>query len=257
MVKFQRLTKAVKMYGADYVYNDIEDFYTILPYLAPKLKGDWTIYILGKSIAEVNKCLEDGFIPEYLDVTIFLDVNTLQSLLLKYPSLEISDISDWDKFMRLIEEFPVLFEKKAMNELYKRVGPKTDDLEKALDSLKGLEYISYKDITSRFLSVNKVYARQVLRLFLLQDMRYAWKLYSTLEEDIGIDIAFYSMRRYMYMLFEEKLNYLSNKSYRDKLVQKVDAYTINYAYYLFTQATSPKQLLSILWAIEKRKMLEC
>jgi hypothetical protein len=254
-MKFRVLRKDTKLAKSDYVFDDTDKFALILPYLKPKLNGDWAVAIVEPPIDVVRNYIRADNIPPWLNVTVYMEKGALSQLFMEFSHLSTKEPSPWEKYIELIKEFDVPMEDKAMREIYYRAGPSTESLTEALELFRDLEFVRMPDVNKRLLPVRRVYARQVLIAFLQKD-KYAWKKYSQLENELGVAISFFAMRKYLRKLLNEKNAYLRNKPVTDKAVTSVDIYTIIHAYLLFETASSEKQLPSILSCIERR-ILPC
>jgi hypothetical protein len=245
------LGKDVRIGKADYIFEDMDKFDAILPYLKPKIVGEWHIALVDANVGRVKQYIKSDAIPKWLNVSVYLDKKLVEQLVLEFPGLEVRDLNPWERYINLIKEFNVPMEDKAMREIYYRAGPSTQNLAETLEEFRNLDFIRMSDVNKRLPPVKRVYAKNVL-LSYLRNKPYAWKLYCSLEEELGLKIAFYAMRKYMRKLFFEKTKYLLNKHVTDKAVLDVDVYRIIHAYYLFESAVAYKQLPAILSSIERR-----
>ena len=255
MLTFHPLARGNKFPSADYIFEDIESFSSMLPYMLPKIEGDWNIVLIDPPLDRVRIYVSTEVIPEYLNLAIYLDKEKLGQILMENPKLHAEKTSPWDKYLKLLADFPVQFDPKAAKELFYRVGPETDKLERALELLKDCSYVTIKELNKRFVATRRVYARQVAIAFLSHERPdKCWSLYNQLEHDLGMEISYYAIRKYIRKLMKEKDAYLSNKDTKDNAVTKIDVYSVIHAFYLFNQSTSYKQLPALLSCIERRTL---
>lgn len=253
MVELRQHRKDMDFSIYDYVFEDVDKFEKVLPYLLPKLEGSWKLLLVEPKMEHIRCYLDTSVIPSYIDLLITVDANQLEQLYLERPNLVEKERTPWDIYMDLIKQFPVPMEDKALRELYFRVGPKETDLAAALVELEQYDYISMKVINKHFAPVQRVFASQVVRAFLLGRFRLGWTLLSKLETEIGSTVSFYAIRKYLRRLLKEKEQYLQNEDVKERIVEQVDGYTLILLYWLFETATSPNQLYPILQMFERRQ----
>lgn len=254
MIKLCQHRKDADFASYDYVFEDVVKFESVLPFLLPKLEGDWRILLVEPKLSYIRIYLDTSVIPSYIDLTITVEQQQLEQLYLERPQLVEKEKTSWDVYMDLVKEFPVPMDGKAMREIYYRKGPKGEDLRAALNELADYSYISMREVNRHFAPVSRVYANQVVRAFLLGNYKQAWKMLSMLELELGSAVAFYAMRKNVRRVFSEKCKYLQNEDTREWLVEAVDGYTIVLLYWLFESAKSPEQLYPILLMFERRQI---
>lgn len=253
MVELRQHRKDMDFSSFDYVFEDVSKFEKVLPYLRPKLEGEWKLLLVEPKMEHIRTYLDTSVIPSYISLLITVDPNQLTQLYLERPGLVEKERTPWDIYMDLIKQFPVPMEDRAMRELYFRVGPKDTDLAAALTELEQYDYITIREINKHFAPVQRVYANQVVRAFLLYGGKRAWNMLSVLEKEIGSTVAFYAMRKSIRRILHDKELYLRNEDFKERVVERVDGYTIILLYWLFETATSPNQLYPILQMFERRQ----
>lgn len=252
MIQIRKHSRDVDFSIYDYVIEDFDQFLTLLPFLTPKVEGDWNIIIIEPKLAFVRMCLDTEIIPEYLSLVITMEKALLEQLYLERPALVDKEKTNWERYLDMLSGFESVLANKTMYEIYKRCGPREDTLRAALDLLSQYPVITMKEINKHFAPVTRVYAKQVVHAFLRKRFSSAWKMLSMLEADIGSTIAFYAMRKSIRAIFNAKCNYLRNEETKEYIVESVDVYTIILLYWLFESATSPEQLYPILLMFERR-----
>lgn len=255
MIELRKRQKDLDLSGFDYVFEDAESFEDVLPYLLPKLEGKWSIILLDPKLQAVRTFLDTTIVPSYVVLTIIVEQRQLEQLYLERPSLVKKEKSNWDRYMDLLKEFPVPMEDKAMRELYFRCGPKEKDLQEALGVLLDCSYVTLAEVNKHFAPVQRVYASQVVKAFLLMQYPRAWKMLAILERELGTTIAFYAMRKNIRAVYEAKCKYLKNEDVKERLVTAVDTYTIIRLYWWF-EVSTPEQLY-ILLAMYERGEVPC
>lgn len=254
MIELRQHKKDLSFSSYDYVFEDILKFEAVLPFLLPKLEGEWNIMLVEPKISYIRAYLDTSRIPSYIHLVITLDPSQLEQLYLERPQLAVKEKTPWDIYMDLIKEFPVPIADKALREIYYRVGPKEEALRGALHTLSEYPVITLQEVNKHFAPVERVYANQVVRAFLLKRFKNAWKMLSMLESEIGSTIAFYAMRKSIRRVFTEKCKYLQNEDTKEWLAENVDGYTIIRLYWLFESAKSPAQLYPILLMYERGQL---
>lgn len=257
MIDLRKHQKYVDYSIFDYVFEDGASFESILPYLAPKLQGQWEVALVEPKPVFVRTFLDTSIVPSYIHLTMFIEGRQLEQLYLERPQLVEKEKSSWDTYMDLIKTYPIPIDDKALREIYYRKGPKEADLREALNTLSDYPVITLREVNKHFAPVQRVYASQVVRLFLQKDFKKAWKSLPVLERELGTTIAFYAMRKNIRAVFEAKCKYLQNEETKESIVATVDSYTIVRLYWWFEVATGPEQLYLILAMFEKGEVPQC
>lgn len=254
MIKISVMSKNLKIANADYVFDKTERFMELLPYLYPKISGDWYIAILEPKPDSVRTFLDTNIIPDYVTLELFMEQSQLDVITLERPSMQVDIRTTWQKYLDLIACTDIIIDDRAMREVYRRVGSNIESLEEALNLLKEKcthDTITIKDVRLYIQDNSKVYARQVARAFLLEDKK-AWDMLYAYEQELGTEIAFYALRKYLRKLLKDKNNYLTNNDYKDKSVEEIDAFSIIRLYTLFEEAKNYKQLVPILVQYQRK-----
>lgn len=252
MVTIRQHNKSIDFSVYDYVFEDAEKFLSILPFMTPKIEGDWSIIVIEPKLPFVRTCLDTEIIPAYLELVITIESGQLEQLYLERPNLVEKEKSNWEIYMDMVAHFESVLDNRSMYEIYRRCGPKEDNLRTALNTLSIYPVITLTEVNKHFAPVTRVYANQVVRSFLLGRFRQAWRQLSILEEEIGPTVAFYSMRKNIRHLLREKSKYLRNEDTGERLIENIDVYSLIYLYQLFETAASPLQLYPILLMFERR-----
>lgn len=256
MIKLNQMSKDIKLKDVDYIIEKEAIFEKILPYLYPKISGDWHIALIEPSVDFVRRIYDADMLPDYLNIDIYMEQSQLEVILLENPKLAVIRMTVWQKYQNLIAGLDVLFEDKAVSEIYRRIGPNYQSLENAVNKLianteDGI--VRIKDVRLYIEDNSRVYTSQVVRAF-LTDNDKAWTFFYTFERDLGTRIAFYSIRKYLRRLLNEKNNFLLNNDFDVKLVEQVDAFSIIRMYILFEEAASYKQLVPILMKYQSKEV---
>lgn len=239
----------------DYRFDKLDRFQAVLPYLYPKLSGDWVIELIGVDIKEVRNILDHVKVPEYVELIIVLSQDVLAQLQLERPNLVEQKKTTWEYYNDLIAELPIYIESKAASMLYNRLPRNRTMLKQALESLvktcEAKESITVADVKGVTLNHRVYYANQVINAFGTHD-KNRWSIYNTYEKDLGRRYAFYALKKYITKLLHEKNKYLHNEDYQDRNVEVIDAYSIMFLYGKFMSA-KPEQLICIFSEFESRR----
>lgn len=239
---------------ADYVLDKTDKFYDMVRFLTPKFYGQWTFYLLDPTIKFVKDLLKDINIPAWIDVYIITNQKKIDEISLDYPDMVPKKQTKKEAFDMVVAGLTHLLDKSAARALFEAFKQKPDETTEAilkLDKETKELTITKKDIQGAITYTKPIYASEVMNAFLHGDAN-RWVLYNKLINELGESYAYYALRKYLKNLLHNKEQYLENKDYKYFIVQSVDSPTICYAYVLFANSTSPKQLYSIMWYLEHR-----
>ena len=215
MLEIKQHTKDLDFSAYDYVFEDVKSFEDVLPFLLPKLEGDWKVMLIEPKLTAIRAYLDTSIVPSYVALTITVDADQLSQLYLERPQLVKKEKTNWDKYLDLLKEFPVPMDDRSMRELYYRQGPKEENLKKALVILESYSVVTMREINRHFAPVNRVFANQVMRAFLLGRSKQAWRMLNLLEQEIGSTVAFYALRKSIRRVFADKCKYLKNEETKE------------------------------------------
>ena len=149
-----------------------------------------------------------------------------------------------------------VIDESAKSALFKAVGSNVSELRDVVEKLDKectTETITLKQVRSTVNYSKRVYASEVVNAFLVGDAR-RWKLYNDLVRELGSEITYYAMYKYVRNLLKSKQEYLLNKDVKQFVVKRLDAPLICYAYVLFANSTNYNQLPVILYSLENRSV---
>lgn len=252
MIEIIQYSRELNYDGYDYVIEETDTLSGLVPYLLPKIEGGWEILLLTPPLSYVRSCLDTPLIPSHIHLVLVVDKQQLKQLYLERPALADSIQTNWEVYRGLLADFPTPLTPKAMREIYYRAGPKRTDLHDALQLLSQYQAIGMREVNKHFAPVQRVYARQVVRAFLLGETKESWKLLQQLESSIGSTVCFYAMRKYVRTLMSDKVQYLNNQDTQNRLVEEVDGYTLTLLYWHLESISSPYQLHPFLYNFERR-----
>lgn len=258
MVELTQYKSLMKFPEYDYIFDKPDKVLEIMSVLTPKFNGSWEIILLDPTIVFAKQILSEGVVPDFINCRVYLSKQKMSQLLIDVPSLTPKKQSNWDIYMTMIGSMTHLIEDRAASDLYNAFYGNLDHLQEALNKLDAeceSGKITVSDVRKNYLIQNTITARQLLAAFLKKD-RYRWKKYDTYVKSLGINIAYYALRKHVKILLHDKSKYLSNQECDNKLAQTVDAPLICYVYFLFSNSTDPLQLPSILSDIDTRTQ-EC
>lgn len=256
MIHFTVYAKDTRICDADYIFEDVEKFMKLVPYLKRKIVGDWVIAVVEPPIKAVRQLVDDGSIPEYVALEVYLEKQTASQLMSERPSLFVQQKTAYEKFMDLVAGTKVLINPKAARELYMRVGVHKDKLPDYLLELSEKACageVTISMVRNTVVDERKVYASEVLMSFLVRD-RWRWKKYNELVETLGLHYAYYALRKYAGRLLVDKNKYLRNENTEIRGIEKVDAFRINQAYVLFN-TTKYTELDMCMHLLEDRELM--
>lgn len=252
MVKYIVNSKDTRIRDADYLFEDVDKFKKLLPYLRKKIEGTWEIAILEPDIKSVREFADSESIPGYVTVSLYLDRHVAEQIASEKPKLFIKEKTAYEKYLDLISDMKILIEPKAAKELYQRVGTDKSKIPEYLQELSNTsnEKITVNDVRKTVNDERRLYASDVVNAFLLKT-RWRWSQYNKLVSNLGRDYAYFSMRKYISKLLEEKNDYLQNKDTTLRVVDKIDALSINLAYVLFN-TTKASELDTCMYLLDNK-----
>lgn len=254
MIKLMLFKRKSKMPEADYVLDMFDKFLDLLVVLTPKFKGQWEIVLVDPKITESRRLIEEMSLPEYVDCTLLLPAPKLEAIAMDHPTLAPKPITPKDAYKGMIAGLKHMIDKNAMWMLYNAIGPHVELLQEALDKLdaecEGTS-ITTKQVQQAYVAQKRTYASEVIAAFLRKD-RYRWTKLSSLTRDLGDEYAYNALYKQVRNLLKDKQAYLMNEDVKNRLVEQVDAPFICYAYTLFANSSSWRNLHAIMYAIDAR-----
>lgn len=256
MIKFLVYTKDTRIFDCDYIIEKPEKLIDLIPYLNKKIEGQWSIALLLPPIKFARRLTDEEIIPEYVQLSVYLERGVSEQLCTERPQLIIKQKTPYERFMDSIGEKQIDITPKAARELYYRVGVHKDKLDEYLVTLgeenKGRE-ITQDIIRKQIPDERKVYASDVLLSFLTKD-RSRWKKYNTLVLTLGQEYAFYALRKYSGKLLHDKNHYLRNENTEIRGIDKIDGFRISQAYILFNTCKS-SELDTCMRLLDERELM--
>lgn len=254
-----KLAKCLRSADCDYVFEHVDDYFAVLPYLYGKIEGKWHVSVMTDSVKSIRDIFNTGA-PESVQVDILSDQATIEQFLMEKPSIKVEGLSAYEQYMELFKTIQdVVFEPRAVSEIYHRAGPNIEALEQALKQViteSNHVKVTMADVDKVLLPNNSVYASDIVRVFLrARDCKYRWKLVDRFINNLGQSFAYYSIRKYVQGLLSNKVKYLHNEQVAEKFkkdVESIDAFTIIHAYQLFLIYSKPQLLRAILYELERR-----
>lgn len=260
--------------GQDYLFEDFSEFEKLKDYFYyPKLSGRvWKITFVDITIKDARSVLELS-LPDFVEIVVCLKKDVLIRFLQENGKQLETRKSNWEKFLDMVADFPILIDQKATSELFKRTHGNREKIEEIFNDLKAMfsdvDCIRLSHINAVSIRDDKVYAKDVILALLLHDnelvplkgsrlsgYRYKdWrKLYSSLLDEVGKEIAFYTLRKAVANLYESKVKYLKNEDVTTnaEVVEVVDVYQLMHAHIAF-QTAKVNQSEVMLRIIEGRK----
>lgn len=254
MITLRQYSSKDTIPDCDYLLDKTDKFRDIVSILTPKFLGNWVIILLEPKIKFVSEILEDVTLPSWIDILVLLGKSKLNTIVMNYPayapkkrtSKEIIDdaVTNMNNLIdeqakRILKEVYGLNEKELVNTL------------RQLDNECTSGTITAKQVKGLINFEKKVYASEVINAFLLHDRR-RWSMYETLVHDLGLNYAYNALYSYVRKLIHEKSDFLLNRDFKNRILEKVDAPYICYVYQLFANSNNYNQLLAIMLSIDNR-----
>ena len=254
MVKLVSSGNKAKVPAGDYVLDKPDIFEDIVNNLTPKFEGVWDIVLIDPKIAQVKNLLEVTRVPEWVNVIAFVNDKKINEICMEFPDLQPKKKTRKEAFDEFIAGLNHLVDKKTSSVLfsaYLENPSETEEVIKRLDKECESVAIPLSAVQANVVVSRRVYASEVVDAFLMLD-KNRWKKFETLQREIGLEISYYAMYKYVKKLLSEKNKYLHNQNVKTYSVKKLDAPLICYAYTLFVNSHEYKQLPVILYALEHR-----
>lgn len=255
----------------DYVFEKLTDFERLVPYLFPKIDGDWCIVLLGFSLKDLIYCVEKIDVPEFINIQAYVTKDVQDRFLSRYPKYIEETKTNKELYKEFLKTVPKMMTAKAIRELYSRFHGNIQRIEEAmveiLSNTSEKDIIDIRDIDEVIIESESVYAKEVLYTFLLHDnelvekrgtplsgyrWKKPWELYAKIVRTLGTDYAFYAIRKQVEKLLDEKIKYMHNEEYKESIVEYIDTDAIAELYATFN-LYGPKALYVILNNIGRRK----
>lgn len=254
MVTLNLYKPRMKLPESDYVVEKQSDLEDILQVLTPKFEGRWEIIVMDAKIKYVKEVLSKDDSPDWLTIHFYLNKAKLNEVIMVHPNFAPREKTRKEVFDELVASMKHLLDESARRALFKALGSNPEELRDVVEKLdkecKGVN-ISLKDVQSVVNYSKKVYASEVVNAFLLCE-RNRWKLYEKLVRELGQEYAYNAINKYVRNLLKDKNGYLSNLEVKNRIVSKVDAPLICYAYVIFSNTTNYKQLYCAMYSLENR-----
>jgi len=239
---------------SDYVLETSDKFFDIVNLLTPKFNGSWEFVLIDPKLKFVKDLISNKTLPDWINVILLLSNKKIEEVVLQYPEYQPKDKSRKEQLNDIIAELTHVIDNSAKKALLTALGHNMEELRTTLLKLDKEctgEKITLKQVQGEINYTKRVYASDVVNAFLLRDAR-RWNLYNTLVREIGAEISYYAMYKYVKSLLTEKENYLLNKDIKKFIVKRIDAPLVCYAYTLFANSTNHYQLYGILYCLENR-----
>lgn len=259
MIKLRKKAKNLSTDGADYVLEKFDKFDDIIAMLTPKFDGNWNIVMIDPKLKMINDLITIKRIPEWVDLLIYTSDKKIEEIALNHPEYQPKEMTVKERFDELIAKIETVITSDASKSLltmYRQQPDEVEDVLHRLDKDPSVERITKKELAQNIVYVKRTYVSDVLLAFITQDPR-RWDLYNKVHAELGTEIMYYAMYKYVKKLLREKADYLQNKDVTIYAVRQIDAATIDYVYLLFANSHHSSQLTALLHAIENRceKML--
>lgn len=252
--KLKEYNAKVTLPDADLCLEEVSALYKLMVNFTPKIEGRWNILIVNPTIKECKELLDNKQIPEWMDIIIYLQAKKLEQVCLEFPEYQPKNVPFKEQAKELLTSVNHLIDKKAFSILVEAFRGNLTDLQKMLIELDENctgPRISIKDVQAKVNYVRPTYASDVINSFLLQE-KQRWVLLNKLVQALGDSYAYNALYKYVKTLLHEKNKYLNNQDVDLRVVNRIDAPSICYAYTIFSTSTNHQQLYGIFQAIDNR-----
>ena len=238
----------------DYEFNKFEEFYAIEPILTNKLFGTYTIKITSESFDDIKAFIEQS--DNYTRLVVY--INTTEEIIGRVTLSNdnvtlLNNKSSMKLWEELIIKYDIYFERGVAKKLFWNMDKTEAAMSTAILDLKevyGNKVISYDDVLKVLSIEDIVYPKSVMYSYLMRDRFRDSKLKKSIEV-LGNDIVFYSIRKNIKKIYEQKCNYYRTGIGSD-FIKKIPFKNIIKLYYTFvTLPRGFKDISIILKLYEK------
>lgn len=206
----------------DYEFSSFDDFYSTSKILTNKLIGTYTIKIVCEDLDAIKSFIKVS--EEYNRMTIFILTSDtiLQRVVLSQDNINMLSAKSSKKLWEeLIVRTDVYFEKGVADKVFWNIDKKESVMSTVLLDLKeayGRKIISFEDVLKVVSIEEIVYPKSVMYSYLMMDRFRASKLRKSVEV-LGNDIVFYSIRKNIRKVYDEKAEYYRTGIGSDRIKQ--------------------------------------
>lgn len=237
MYQILKFKKKLQYGDYHYVFKSFGDFYPIASRLTLPLVGVYKICIINNEVEEITAFIkrENDFFS--LQVDIYSEQKVIDHILKYNPSAKVSGSeSDYERFLRLISERGILFDKYCIYRLYSSIEHDVAYMIEALDLIVqeyGKKNLITLDMLSQLFIINDViYPSQVLRKFLAQDKK-RYKLLSMCMSQMDNDVIVGATVKEIKRMISVKANYFRTSTTDDERTRTVNTKNLLLAYKVF------------------------
>lgn len=252
--KLKEYNAKVKLPNADLCLEDVSVLYKLLDNLSPKIEGKWEIQIINPTIKDCKQLLDNKNIPEWLNITVYIQAKKMEQVCLEFPEYMPKQVPFKAQAEELLMGVQHLIDKNAFRTLVDAFRGNLPDLQRTLTELDESctgSRITLKDVQSKVNYTRPVYASDVMNSFLLQE-KQRWSLLNKLVQNLGSSYAYNALYKYVKTLLNQKAKYLNNEDVELRVIKRIDAPSICYAYTIFSISRNHNQLYGIFQVIDNR-----
>lgn len=249
----------------------MKDFLKLVPYIREKIEGEWLILLIDFKYKEIEEVIQMN-IPEYANITFYTSQDIKENLSLKYPHLIEKDKTKREHYMEYMATVNSNFTNKAVNEIYARNSGNLAEIkltiEKVIKVAGDVDLIDVKHVDKVIEKEDRVFTRDVILAYLLHNNKLVPKKGSSLSkywyvnrhelkdkyrEFVTEEVAFYACRKFLKLLYDERVKSLNGKDYKEaEIVDIIDYYELCHAWSTF-KLSVPSQFEACLMNIERRR----
>lgn len=222
----------------DFLVTDKKSFQGVVDKLAMKLDGTpWHInYVEPTDLQHVREVI-DNMAHGYIQVVIHLAKDAFQKLTRERPTLVKEEISTYDKYLQLLyTSTTIRFDPEAKSALFYRLFGALDPIAETISLINRYhqkDSMTLPELNKYVLDVRRTSAADVLRAY-FTGAAYRRESIERFTDFLGHKVAFYSLRKALYKLVNEKAAYIKGED-QGRLAESATVYEINYLVYLFTE----------------------
>ena len=195
-----------------YNFKNFNEFYEVAPLLEVPLIGVYNIRVKSDDFKEISNFIDTSATYQLLQIYIEVSEALLDDIRLSKPKASfMSTASSYEIFKELVASYGVLFAPKCLDIMYWSIGHTYEDMDEALQLIKSTYTkntgITKEDISKLFVIDDKIYPRSVLLMYIRLD-RGRESALSKCVDCFGNDIVYYSMRKTVRKLLDEKIKYM-------------------------------------------------
>lgn len=233
---FDRKNKPV-LPKMDYVFETYEDFVELSGALTTSLFGNYKMEIININAKELLELSRNENSYPYFNVYVPVDSAVVKELRLIAPALKLMDQTDfYSIWLEQISKYQLNLTPDAVHKLYWAIPRNITsiiDCAIVLEDKYHQEKINYQMAKKALGLEDRIFSKMLCVYFIRQD-RYRWQKLDTAIKQTGEQRLFYSMRKNLDYLLEEKFKHIKQGTGSD-LIKTLPLDNMLRLKYAFTQ----------------------